>query len=130
MLRLDYVSCFLTILSTILIGKKLWQGWIVAGANSIIICIIGMRTAEFGFLPGNILCMGLYANNLWNWRLKSMIANSPSRPLSNTWSRRLIDVILRSESKPKAQKLCSDMRTSEEPASSVEATATLLSELS
>jgi len=84
MLRLDYVSCFLTILSTVLIGKKLWQGWIIAGANSIIICVIGMRTAEFGFLPGNLFCMGLYANNLWNWRLKDKIANSPSRPLSNT----------------------------------------------
>ena len=84
MLRLDYVSCFLTILSTVLVGKKLWQGWIVAGANSIIICVIGMRTAEFGFLPGNLLCIGLYANNLWNWRMKSQIENSRPAPLSNT----------------------------------------------
>jgi len=84
MLRLDYVSCFLTILSTVLVGKKLWQGWVVAGANSIIICVIGMRTAEFGFLPGNLFCIGLYANNLWNWRLKARISNSPSGPLSNT----------------------------------------------
>ena len=84
MLSLDYVSCFLTILSTVLVGKKLWQGWVVAGANSIIICIIGMRTAEFGFLPGNLFCIGLYANNLWNWRLKAQIANSRSGPLSST----------------------------------------------
>lgn len=84
MLRLDYVSCFLTVLSTVLIGKKLWQGWVVAGANSIIICVIGMRTAEFGFLPGNLLCIGLYANNLWNWRLKPQISSSRSAPLSNT----------------------------------------------
>ena len=84
MLRLDYVSCFLTILSTVLVGRKLWQGWVVAGANSIIICIIGMRTAEFGFLPGNLFCIGLYANNLWNWRLKAQIANLRSGSLSNT----------------------------------------------
>lgn len=84
MLRLDYISCFLTVLSTVLVGKKLWQGWVVAGANSIIICVIGMRTAEFGFLPGNLFCIGLYANNLWNWRLKGMIANSRSGTLSNT----------------------------------------------
>lgn len=25
MMRLDYLSCFLTILSTVLVGKKLWQ---------------------------------------------------------------------------------------------------------
>jgi hypothetical protein len=83
MLRLDYVSCVLTILSTVLIGKKLWHGWIFAGANSIIICVIGMRTAEFGFLPGNLFCIGLYANNLWNWRLKSQISNLRSGPVSN-----------------------------------------------
>ena len=84
MLRLDYISCVLTILSTVLVGKKLWQGWVVAGANSIIICVIGMRTAEFGFLPGNLFCIGLYVNNLWNWRLKAQSPNSESGPLSNT----------------------------------------------
>jgi hypothetical protein len=71
MLRLDYLSCFLTVLSTLLLGKKHWQGWIIAGANSIIICVIGMRTAQFGFVPANLFCIGLYANNLWNWRLKT-----------------------------------------------------------
>jgi hypothetical protein len=84
MLRLDYLSCCLTILSTVLIGKKLWQGWVVAGANSIIICVIGMRTAEFGLLPGNLFCIGLYANNVWNWRPKAQIANSRSRLESQT----------------------------------------------
>ena len=84
MLRLDYLSCFLTILSTVLIGKKLWQGWIVAGANSIIICVIGMRTAEFGFLPANLFCIGVYANNVWNWRLKAQIENSRFRRQSQT----------------------------------------------
>ena len=84
MLRLDYLSCFLTILSTVLVGKKLWQGWVIAGANSIIICVIGMRTAEFGFLPGNLICIGLYANNLWNWRIKDQIANYRSRPQPHT----------------------------------------------
>jgi hypothetical protein len=84
MLRLDYLSCFLTILSTVLVGKKLWQGWVIAGANSIIICIIGMRTAEFGFLPGNLLCIGLYANNWWSWRLKAQITNPRSRPQPHT----------------------------------------------
>jgi hypothetical protein len=59
MLRLDYVSCILTIISTVLIGKKLWQGWVIAGANSIIICVIGMRSAQFGFVPANLFCIGL-----------------------------------------------------------------------
>jgi hypothetical protein len=68
MLRLDYISCALTVVSTVLVGKKLWQGWVVAGANSVIICAIGMRTAQFGFVPANVFCLALYGYNLWHWR--------------------------------------------------------------
>ena len=67
-LRLDYISCVLTILSTILIGRKFWQGWMVAGANSVIVCVIGVRTAQFGFIPANLFCIALYSYNVWNWR--------------------------------------------------------------
>jgi hypothetical protein len=70
-IRLDYVSCILTVLSTILLGKRLWQGWVIAAMNSVVVCIIGMRTAQFGFVPANLFCIGLYANNLWNWRPKT-----------------------------------------------------------
>ena len=70
MLRLDYISCVLTVVSTVLVGKKLWHGWVIAAVNSIVVCIIGMRTAQFGFVPANLFCMGLYANNLWSWRSK------------------------------------------------------------
>jgi hypothetical protein len=73
MLKLDYISCILTIISTVLVGKKLWQGWIIAGANSILICVIGMRSAQFGFVPANLFCIGLYANNLRNWRPKTQV---------------------------------------------------------
>ncbi len=51
MLRLDYLSCVLTILSTVLVGKKLWQGWVVAGVNSIIICIIGYANGGIRIRP-------------------------------------------------------------------------------
>ena len=68
MLHLDYISCLLTILSTILIGKRLWYGWIIAALNSLVICVIGVQTAQYGFLPGNLLCIVLYAHNLSNWR--------------------------------------------------------------
>jgi len=68
--KLDYISCILTVISTVLVGRKLWQGWMVAAVNSVIICVIGMRTAQFGFVPANLFCMGLYANNLLTWRGK------------------------------------------------------------
>ena len=83
MLRLDYLSCVLTILSTVLVGKKLWHGWVLAGANSIIMCVIGLQTAQFGFVPANLFCIGLYATNVWSWRPKSRTANSPAEMPSN-----------------------------------------------
>jgi hypothetical protein len=69
-IRLDYLSCVLTVLGTVLIGKKLWQGWVIAAVNSAVVCVIGLRTAQFGFVPANILCIALYASNLVNWRPK------------------------------------------------------------
>jgi hypothetical protein len=68
MLRLDYISCVLTVISTLLVGRKLWQGWVVAGANSVLICLIGIRTAQFGFVPANLFCIALYSYNLRIWK--------------------------------------------------------------
>lgn len=65
---LSYISCLLTILSTVLVGRKVWAGWVVAAINSIFICVIGLRTAQFGFIPANLFCIALYAYNLRAWR--------------------------------------------------------------
>ena len=68
MIRLDYISCVLTVLSAILVGRKIWQGWLVAGVNSVVVCVIGLQTAQFGFIPANLFCIALYSYNVWNWR--------------------------------------------------------------
>lgn len=68
MLRLDYLSCVLTILSTILVGKRCWEGWILAAINSVLICVIGVRTSQWGFIPANLFCIVLYWVNLRTWR--------------------------------------------------------------
>lgn len=68
MLRLDYISCVLTIASTLLVGRRMWQGWLVAGANSLVICWIGMRTTQTGFIPANLFCLAIYAYNIARWR--------------------------------------------------------------
>ena len=66
--RLDYVSCALTVLSTILVGRRCWEGWVLAAINSVIICIIAMRTEQLGFIPANLFCIVLYGMNLRTWR--------------------------------------------------------------
>ncbi|PYU09963.1 MAG: hypothetical protein DMG37_21845 [Acidobacteria bacterium] len=70
-IRLDYISCVLTVLGAILLGKKLWQGWVVAAINSAVVCVIGVRTAQFGFIPANLFCIALYTVNLRTWRFPS-----------------------------------------------------------
>lgn len=67
MFRLDSLSCALTVLSTVLVGRKLWTGLVVAGINSVVICVIGLRTAQFGFIPANLFCIGVYAVSLRSW---------------------------------------------------------------
>ena len=69
--RLDYISCILTVLSTILLGKRCWEGWILAGINSAVVCVIGFRTAQFGFIPANVFCIVMSAINLHAWRKTS-----------------------------------------------------------
>jgi len=66
--RLDYISCVLTIVSTVLLGRRYWQGWIIAGANSVLICVIALRTAQTGFIAANVFCVLIYGYNVMKWR--------------------------------------------------------------
>jgi hypothetical protein len=66
--RLDYLSCILTVTSTLMIGRRRWQGWIFASVNSIIICVISFRTTQLGFIPANLFCLGIYVYNMLDWQ--------------------------------------------------------------
>jgi len=67
-LRLDYLSCVLTIASTVLLGRRCWEGWALAAVNSVLMCIIGVRTAQLGFIPANVFCIIVGGINLRAWR--------------------------------------------------------------
>jgi hypothetical protein len=81
-LRLDYLSCLLTIFSTLLIGRKKWQGWVVAGANSLVISVIGLRTAQTGFIPANLFCIAIYVYYILEWRRQPR-RSSPREAMSD-----------------------------------------------
>ncbi len=68
MFRLDYISCVLTISAAILLGQKRWQGWLIAGINSVVVCDIAVSTSQIGFIPANLFCIALYAYNVVGWR--------------------------------------------------------------
>jgi membrane-bound ClpP family serine protease len=76
--RLDYLSCILTVIGTVLLGKKLWQGWVVAAINSAVVCVIGLRTAQFGFVPANLFCIALYTSNVVTWRFRPQPSQTTS----------------------------------------------------
>jgi hypothetical protein len=59
MFHLDYLSCFFTILATIQLARKSWIGLLVAIANSLIVCVIGLRTSQLGFIPANLFGIGV-----------------------------------------------------------------------
>jgi hypothetical protein len=55
MFHLDYVSCFLTVLATILLARKSWIGLLIAIVNNLIVCAIALQTSQLGFIPANLL---------------------------------------------------------------------------
>jgi hypothetical protein len=67
MFHLDYLSCFLTILATILLARKSWIGLLIAIVNSLIVCAIALRTSQLGFIPANLFCICIYAFNIRPW---------------------------------------------------------------
>jgi hypothetical protein len=67
MFHLDYLSCFLTVLATVLLGRKHWTGLVVAIVNSLIVCVIGFHTSQYGFIPANVFCVCVYGFSIRNW---------------------------------------------------------------
>jgi len=78
MFRLDYLSCFLTVVATILVGRRMWSGLVVSCINSLIVCVIGLHTSQYGFVPANVFCICINAFNLRAW-LKMQNHSSESK---------------------------------------------------
>jgi hypothetical protein len=87
MFRLDYLSCFLTVVATILVGRKMWTGLVVSGVNSLIVCVIGLHTSQYGFIPANVFCICINAFNLRTWLraqryLSELTTDASSEPVA------------------------------------------------
>jgi hypothetical protein len=67
MFHLDYLSCSLTVLATVLLARKSWIGLLIAIVNSLIVCAIALRTSQFGFIPANLFCICIYALSMRSW---------------------------------------------------------------
>jgi hypothetical protein len=49
------------------VGRKSWTGLAVAGVNSAILCVIGLRTSQLGFIPANVFCIIVYIFSIRSW---------------------------------------------------------------
>jgi hypothetical protein len=45
----------------------MWTGLVVSGVNSLIVCVIGLHTSQYGFIPANLFCICVNAFNLRAW---------------------------------------------------------------
>ena len=78
MFRLDYLSCLLTVVATILVGRKMWTGLVVSGVNSLIVCVIGLHTSQYGFIPANVFCICMNAISLRTWLKAQKHSSEPT----------------------------------------------------
>ena len=45
----------------------MWTGLVVSGINSLIVCVIGLHTSQYGLIPANVFCICINAFNLRAW---------------------------------------------------------------
>ena len=45
----------------------MWSGLVVSCVNSLIVCVIGLHTSQYGFIPANVFCICINAFNLRTW---------------------------------------------------------------
>jgi hypothetical protein len=86
MFHLDYLSCFLTVLATILLARKSWIGLLIAIVNSLIVCAIGLRTLQLGLIPANLFCICVYAISMRSWFKKQTRTNRDHTPPQDSGS--------------------------------------------
>ena len=117
--RLDYLSCFLTVVATILVGRKMWTGLIVSGVNSLIVCVIGLHTSQYGFIPANVFCICINAFNLRAWLKMQKGPSESAADASSELAAGLKRISSFKKAAPTNRYLTSGVISSGQPASSV-----------
>ena len=84
MFHLDYLSCALSVLATILLARKSWIGLLIATVNSLIVCAIALRTSQLGLIPANVICICIYASSMRPWLDEQTRTHRGHAPLQDT----------------------------------------------
>jgi hypothetical protein len=69
MIHLDWVCGAMALLSTFVLGKKKWYGWLISATTNALFVVLNARAHLWGVVPVSLFCCIL---NLWNmvkwWR--------------------------------------------------------------
>jgi hypothetical protein len=84
MFHLDYLSCFLTVLATMLLARKSWIGLVIAVFNSLIVCVIALQTSQLGLIPANLISICIYASSMRSWLYEQTCTNRGQAPRQDT----------------------------------------------
>lgn len=52
------------------VGKKKWWAWMIHVANTFILTYINYRLRLWGFVPVNMIMLGIFCRNAQNWYAK------------------------------------------------------------
>lgn len=116
-MHLDYLSCALTVISTLLVGRRNWTGLVVAAVNSLIVCDIGWKTSQIGLIPANVFCLGVYAFSVRSWMKQAAgnqsAAENEKQEARAPLFRRILAKVqgVASHSNPKSQETASQQET-------------------
>jgi hypothetical protein len=67
-LHLDWVAGALSFAGMYTVGKKLWWGWLINAFNCLLLIYINGYLRLWGFVPLNVVLLGLFVKNAWTWR--------------------------------------------------------------
>lgn len=65
---MDWVTGTVTLLAMELIGRRMWQGWLVGFANQFLWAYLIYSRELYGLAPLTALLTWRYAVHLYNWR--------------------------------------------------------------
>jgi hypothetical protein len=64
----------------------MWTGLVVACVNSFIVCVIGLHTSQYGFIPANLFCICINAFNVRAWLNVQKSPSESTTDVAAKWS--------------------------------------------
>ena|SRR5271157_5087906 len=75
--NLPLLTSVLSIACIITVGRHKWYGHLFGVMNCIVFTVIALH-GQWGYIPSNVICFGLYVRNAWQWRQNGNVGKMDS----------------------------------------------------